>query len=357
MKELATIKQQLAKEREEQEAKNQQWQEKLNQQELTRWKDMTAGHQSGMESIRTLYSQQRPPPAPQQQNPYQQHNPDHQQSQLYNGFNYPETRYNTMRMPEYNDYGRDHSKREDNKPLKIDPNTPVFGKTKIDIEYWIFTFENVCIVGNVPYDKYIRLAINYTHGLSLTMVRSAIINELIWTQLKNALLKSHTPPEKKRNLNIKLLNLRQDGSFQKFAEEFRLLAARLNTDEEDMLDLFSSAVNKKTRDFFAVSRPQTFDEAFELAARINGEELTTHSVNTVQKQKNVQCHHCKKTGHIEKDCWKKKVSGNSFIGKDKEKVKPSFKKIDFKINKKPTNPNYKDQKIKDSKCHRCGKKG
>ena len=124
VKELATIKQQLLKEREEQGAKNQQWQEKLNQQELTHWKDMTAGHQSGIESIRTLYSQQRPPPAPQQQNPYQQHNLGHQQSQLYNDFNYSETRYNTMRMPEYNDYGCDHSKKEDDKPLKIFPKHP-----------------------------------------------------------------------------------------------------------------------------------------------------------------------------------------------------------------------------------------
>jgi hypothetical protein len=197
-------------------------------------------------------------------------------------------------------------KKNSNKPLKIDPNTPVFGRQKIDIDDWIFAFENACIIGTVPFDKYVRLAINYTQVWALTMVKAAVSNETSWTYLKSELSGSFTPPDKKRTLRLKLRSLKQQGlEFHKFAEEFRHLSAVLQTSDEEKLDLFSQAVNKKTRDFFAVSRPETFDATFVLAARINGEELTSHSVNVVQNIKIVQCHFCKNSGHIEKDCWSK----------------------------------------------------
>jgi len=267
---------------------------------------------------------------------------------------------NRQDMEGHNHQPYNQLQNDSNKPLKIDPNTPVFGKQKIDIDDWIFAFENACIIATVPFNKYVRLAINYTQGLALTMVKAAVSNETSWTCLKSELLGSFTPPDKRRTLRLKLRSLKQEGlGFLKFAEEFRHLSAVLQTCDEEKLDLFSQAVNKKTRDFFAVARPETFDAAFVLAARINGEELTSHSVNVVQKLKSVQCH-CKKSGHIERDCWSKNgmVSEVSLNGKNKNSDKPNFIKKDYKPEtKKPFKIASSDQKLKDSKCHRCGKKG
>ena len=182
---------------------------------------------------------------------------------------------------------------------RIDANTPVFGKVRIDIDDWIFAFENACIIANIDYSNYARMAINYTLGLSHQMVKTAIRDDWSWTALKKALQASFTSPDKMRNLKLKLMRLKQEGSFQKFAEEFRQLAYRIGTSEEAMLDMFLDGVNAETRKLLSIVSPKTFEDAMEAAAKINGEEKAAYSINSVQKTK-IQCRACKKTGHMER---------------------------------------------------------
>ncbi len=110
---------------------------------------------------------------------------------------------------------------------------------------------------------------------------------------------------------------------QEYAEEFRQLAYSIGTSEESMLDMFLDGVNAETRKLLSIVHPTTFEDAMEAAAKINGEEKVAYSINSVQKSK-IQCRACKKTEHMERDCWTKngkQVDGNKLVIKDKLREK------------------------------------
>ncbi len=237
-----------------------------------------------------------------------------------------------------------------NRAFKIDTNTPIFGKEKVTIDEWIFKFENACIMARIPVEYYLRLAVNYTVGLSQQLVKQSISTMGSWMHCKQELMNAFTPPDRIRSLRMKLLNLKHTGSFEKYAQEFQHLTSLLEIGDCEKLDIFVMGLNDKTRQLMALNEPRTFNNALTLAARINSAETAVHSANYAgrkQDHKDKKCNYCGKMGHIERNCntkkyvEKKKVSDKNSYNDKKSKKDSGYQ------NGKGKNKAFTDKKSDD----------
>ena len=256
--------------------------------------------------------------------------------------------------------------------LKIDPNTPVYGRSNITIDKWIFQFENTCVTNGVPENMYVRIAINYTANLAKEITERNIKEHQTWETYKKEMVDTFTDVNHRHKLKVRLLALKQTGSYAKFAEEFQYLSSLLNTSDEDKVVLFLEGLNAETRRLLAIVNPKTFVEAHTWASQLSISEPIRH-VNLAHSQKSsIICHYCKKRGHVERECNQKQknlqVSKNSYKPSNSynppvtTNLKPFKKPLPVKnfTNKqfsKDRNYGDKSKSSKDATCYRCNRKG
>ncbi len=92
----------------------------------------------------------------------------------------------------------------------IDSKTEVFGadRKKDSIREWLFAFEIACENVNVPKTAYITMAIGFTKGLALELVKKHHKKNSTWDELKKELVVTFELVNEREKDNTKLLNLK-----------------------------------------------------------------------------------------------------------------------------------------------------
>ncbi len=125
-----------------------------------------------------------------------------------------------------------------------------------------------------------------------------------------------------RNLRLKLKNLKQTDSFEKYSQEFTLLGSKMNLDQlsdQDRLNYFLDGLRSKTRLQLDLIQVENFKDALAAATRVKRTLEESRKDNKVNvsfarierrgkpwsfKNTNskIVCYKCKKEGHKSIDC-------------------------------------------------------
>ena len=244
----------------------------------------------------------------------------------------------------------------DKKPTRLDKTTPVFNNTKsIRIDQWITIVENNLDLGRVENEVKVKACLNFLRGSAFEMCKKAISKSTSWTEFKKQLLKTFLPVNHYQNIRTTLMELKQTGAYESFAEEFNSLAAQVSDmNEEILLTIFLKGVNPKLRLEIETKEIKYLDEAMDYAARLdqllcdssseeeeisNRREEGKHYRDVKNKPKTdleeVECFTCGKFGHKSNTCFKRfeRTEGKSAKSEDKEqhvKNKKSSLQVSFK---------------------------
>ena len=130
--------------------------------------------------------------------------------------------------------------------------TPVFGDdSKWCISDWLFVIENSFKSSCVPDHLKVSVIAPFLRGTAFQILKRFVSerNE-DWDDLSLELLATFQSPDHVRMLRSKLLNLKHDGSFQKYSTQFQMLSTQLsNMSDIEKLTCFLQGLKHRTRTY------------------------------------------------------------------------------------------------------------
>jgi hypothetical protein len=156
--------------------------------------------------------------------------------------------------------------------MKLDPNTPSFGKDKREnIDEWLFAMESSFMVANIPDQFKLAVAVPYLKGVPLqTLIRYMTDNETsaTWKEFTDILINNHKPDDLRRRLRVQLRDLRQHESLDNYISQFRSIVNRLDgLSEEDQVFYFTEGLSQKSRYEVNSKGCDTLEKAISVASQ------------------------------------------------------------------------------------------
>ena len=220
-----------------------------------------------------------------------------------------------------------NTERESRKPiegegknLKLDAKAPIFNSLPSEnVNDWIEDISIYLEMAGIPESLKHLVVAGYLKGTAANLRRKTTS----WLELKTILRENFVSVDFERNIRLKLKNLKQTDSFEKFSAEFTNLESKLNMDQltdREKLVYFLDGLKPKTRLQLEIIQVKDFKEALATATRIERSVAESRHENKVSvnyakaerrkqserkdKTKGAQiiCYKCKLPGHKAPDC-------------------------------------------------------
>jgi hypothetical protein len=170
----------------------------------------------------------------------------------------------------------------------------------------------------------------------------------------------YTSPFMKDNLLEKFRKLKDKDGYMKYVNEFvgvrnDLTNHKVVLKKEDILSKFLLGLKQRTRIQLSLhgvdQNNYTLERVIEMGARVEAaysgnthNNVEANYANADNKLKNTICHTCNKKGHLSKNCYSKTKSQKTEV----KKTQPQMRQPQKSVTKPGTNPS------KDRKCFECG---
>ena len=238
-----------------------------------------------------------------------------------------------------------------NKSYKLDQSTPIFDNKdgKINVQDWILMVNNSLELAGVPENLKIKAITPFLRGTAFQLAKRFLLDGTkTWENFQTELYVMFTPVDFDLKIRTELLNLKQNESFERYANRFQYLVNQLKMSEEDKLTCFLQGLKPRTRTEIVIKNIDYYEDAMRLASNLESyKDLSSSAkINFVQSNKTNNlsnfsankktCFKCNKIGHWAKDC---RIKPNA-------PFKPSFNKRFVKSEQK-----------KSISCYNCKKPG
>lgn len=251
------------------------------------------------------------------------------------------------------------------KVAKLSDSIPKFGQDKVDVNEWLFQIESNMELNNIPKNARLLAALPFVKKTAYHTLKKHIQRYSDWAEFRDDMIKMFAPVDADRLNRAKLITLRQGDSFEKFSTEFQYLVALLpEMKDSEKLTYFYQGLRSRTRIELELKGITTFDEALQLATRLemvresdhervnysrtfskNGNKFGNKKGVETSTRKQVVCNHCNRVGHLKQDCFLLKKSHKR--SNSMQKTKETSAKSDVKS----------DNSNDGVKCYKCGQIG
>ena len=177
-----------------------------------------------------------------------------------------------------------------NKSYKLDQSTPIFDNKdgKINVQDWILMVNNSLELAGVPENLKIKAITPFLRGTAFQLAKRFLLDGTkTWENFQTELYVMFTPVDFDLKIRTELLNLKQNESFERYANRFQYLVNQLKMSEEDKLTCFLQGLKPRTRTEIVIKNIDCYEDAMRLASNLESyKDLSSSAkINFVQSNK------------------------------------------------------------------------